>query len=173
MAVVSVVHWFVAVLQYRLEAFYHLSKHDENSSRPIPDRWMLVVKEQKGGSRRSYYSCPETGQKFYTYEDLMRYVNYAKAAKLSIYSPNFRPINPRKPKKKASVPDVDQSAVEKSSDSEDSTFKLPSIASLELMEVVSPSHSDKQSASGKSKLENQSSNEACSSERGKGKKQKK
>ncbi|WRX11361.1 hypothetical protein QQP08_003848 [Theobroma cacao] len=179
MAVVSVVHWFVAVLQYRLEAFYHLSKHgtfqisnhktrgrngntwllkfftlpenypfkylilienlDENSSRPIPDRWMLVVKEQKGGSRRS----------------------------------NFRPINPRKPKKKASVPDVDQSAVEKSSDSEDSTFKLPSIASLELMEVVSPSHSDKQSASGKSKLENQSSNEACSSERGKGKKQKK
>lgn len=34
-----------------------------------------------------YYSCPETGQKFYTYEDLMRYVNYAKAAKLSIYSP--------------------------------------------------------------------------------------
>lgn len=48
---------------------------------------MLVVKEQKDGSSLSYYTCPESGQKFNTYEDLMRYVNYAKAAKLSIYSP--------------------------------------------------------------------------------------
>ncbi|XWS46040.1 hypothetical protein CRYUN_Cryun14cG0030600 [Craigia yunnanensis] len=143
---------------------------DKNSSRPIPDRWTLVVKEQKDGSSLSYYTCPESGQKFYTYEDLMRYVNYAKAAKLSIYSPDFHPRNGRRrPKKKASMPDLDQ--IEKSSDSEDSTFKLPSITSLELMEVASsPAQSDKESAtSGKMKFSNRASNEGCSSNKGKGK----
>ncbi|XWS77092.1 hypothetical protein CRYUN_Cryun01aG0232600 [Craigia yunnanensis] len=137
---------------------------DKNSSRPIPDRWMLVVKEQKDGSSLSYYTCPESGQKFYTYEDLMRYVNYAKAAKLSIYSPDFCPIGRRgKPKKKAIMPDLDQ--IEISSDSEDSTFELPTITSLELMEVASsPSHADKHPTS---------SNEGCSSDKRKAKKQKK
>ena len=70
-------------------------------------------------------------------------------------------------------------AVEKSSDSDDSMFELPSIASLELMEVASsPAHSDKQSAtSGQMRLENRASNEGCSSKKGqaksKSKKQKK
>ncbi|XVE77083.1 hypothetical protein DITRI_Ditri13aG0033500 [Diplodiscus trichospermus] len=147
---------------------------DKDLSRPIPDHWRLVAKEQKDGSRLSYYTCPESGQKFYTYEDLMRYVNYAKAAKLSIYSPDFRPRNqPRRSKKKASTPDLDQS--EKSSDSEDSMFKLPSIASLELMEETSsPAPSEKPSAAtGKIKLENRASNEGCSLNKGKAKKQKK
>ncbi|XVF33382.1 hypothetical protein REPUB_Repub17cG0163700 [Reevesia pubescens] len=148
---------------------------DKDSSKPMPDRWTLVVKEKKDGSSLSYYTCPESGQKFYTYEDLMRYVTYAKAAKLSIYSPDFRPITRRRgSKNKASMPDVDQ--IEKSSDSDDSTFELPTIASLELMEVASPgpAESDKQSASGKKKLEkSRASSEGCSSNKGKAKKQKK
>ncbi|PPD84239.1 hypothetical protein GOBAR_DD18816 [Gossypium barbadense] len=115
-----------------------------------------------------YYTCPESGQKFNTYEDLMRYVNYAKAAKLSIYSPDFCPRKPpRKPKKKASTPEVAQS--------NDSTFELPPIASLEFLDEWSSAESDKQSASGKKKLEkNHASNEGCSSgNMGKAKKQKK
>ncbi|MBA0704432.1 hypothetical protein Golax_016687 [Gossypium laxum] len=157
---------------------------DKDSSRPIPDRWMLVVKEQKDGSSLSYYTCPESGQKFNTYEDLMRYVNYAKAAKLSIYSPDFCPRKPpRKPKKKASTPEVAQNVAEKdkdkdsdsNSDSSDSTFELPPIASLEFLDEWSSAESDKQSASGKKKLEkNHASNEGCSSgNMGKAKKQKK
>ncbi|XP_022757238.1 uncharacterized protein LOC111304694 [Durio zibethinus] len=146
---------------------------NKNSPGPIPDHWTLVVKEQKDGSSLSYYTCPESGQKFYTYEDLMRYVNYAKAAKLSIYSPDFRPRNqPRKPKKKVSMPDLEQ--IEISSDSEDSIFELPSIASLEFMEVASPAQSSKQSSSGKMKAKKtRASNEGCSSNKGKAKKQKK
>ncbi|KAH1130066.1 hypothetical protein J1N35_001444 [Gossypium stocksii] len=157
---------------------------DKDSSRPIPDRWMLVVKEQKDGSSLSYYTCPESGQKFNTYEDLMRYVNYAKAAKLSIYSPDFCPRKPpRKPKKKASTAEVAQNVVEKDkdkdsdsdSDSSDSTFELPPIASLEFLDEWSSAESDKQSASGKKKLEkNHASSEGCSGgNMGKAKKQKK
>ncbi|MFQ6619961.1 hypothetical protein Gotur_000762 [Gossypium turneri] len=159
---------------------------DKDSSRPIPDRWMLVVKEQKDGSSLSYYTCPESGQKFNTYEDLMRYVNYAKAAKLSIYSPDFCPRKPpRKPKKKASTPEVAQNVAKKDkdsdsdsdldSDSSDSTFELPPIASLEFLDEWSSAESDKQSASGKKKLEkSHASNEGCSSgNMGKAKKQKK
>ncbi|XVF22605.1 hypothetical protein REPUB_Repub12eG0185800 [Reevesia pubescens] len=98
----------------------------------------------------------------------MRYVNYAKAAKLSIYSPDFRPHDPPlKAKKKASMPDLEQT--ERSSDSEDSIFELPSIASLEFIEVASPA----ESASGKMKPEkNWAANEGCSSKKGKANKQK-
>ncbi|KAL1060386.1 hypothetical protein V6Z11_1Z101900 [Gossypium hirsutum] len=137
---------------------------------------MLVVKEQKDGSSLSYYTCPESGQKFNTYEDLMRYVNYAKAAKLSIYSPDFCPRKPpRKPKKKASTPEDKDSDSDSDSDSSDSTFELPPIASLEFLDEWSSAESDKQSASGKKKLEkNHASNEGCSSgNMGKAKKQKK
>ncbi|XVF79999.1 hypothetical protein PTKIN_Ptkin15bG0035200 [Pterospermum kingtungense] len=146
---------------------------DNDSSRQIPERWKLVIKEQKDGSCISYYTCPESGQKFSTYEDLMRYVNYAKAAKLSIYSPDFRPRNtPRGPKKKASKSVEEQT--EGSSDSDDSMFKLPSIASLELPEVAIPTPSDQQSSSGQMKTKNRPANEGCSSgsNKGKGKKQK-
>ncbi|XVE73909.1 hypothetical protein DITRI_Ditri11bG0156400 [Diplodiscus trichospermus] len=141
---------------------------NKDSSKPIPERWMEVSKEKRDGSIVSYYICPESGQKFNTYEDLMRYVNYAKAAKLSIYSPNFRPIGQCKPKEKAGILDIDLN--EKSSGSEDYAFELPS--PLEPMEVASPGLSDKQSVSGKTKLGNQASNEGCSSSKGKGKKQK-
>lgn len=33
------------------------------------------------------FFCPETEQEFSAYEKLMRYVRYAKAAKVSIYAP--------------------------------------------------------------------------------------
>ncbi|KAM2264591.1 hypothetical protein ACFXTI_040735 [Malus domestica] len=43
-------------------------------------------------------TCVLTGQHFSTYEDLMRYVNYAKEKKLSIYAPDFK-INKLKRKR--------------------------------------------------------------------------
>lgn len=61
----------------------------ENSLKPIPERWELVVNGEKDGRKLSYYLCRETGQHFYSYENLIRYVNHAKEAKISIYSPNF------------------------------------------------------------------------------------
>ncbi|OMP00507.1 hypothetical protein COLO4_12603 [Corchorus olitorius] len=123
----------------------------------------------------AFYTCPETGQKFYSYEDLIRYVKYAEGAKLSIYSPDFdAAVNQRKPKKKASSSDVDdgEDEPEVNSDSDDSIFELPTIASLELLGVTG-SETEKQSASGKEKSKNRASNEACSSSGHKDKKQKK
>ncbi|KAJ4842961.1 hypothetical protein Tsubulata_020020 [Turnera subulata] len=38
-------------------------------------------------SNVKYYLCQETGQHFYNYEDLIRYVDHAKETKISIYSP--------------------------------------------------------------------------------------
>ncbi|OMO78643.1 hypothetical protein CCACVL1_14240 [Corchorus capsularis] len=166
---------------------------DENSSKPIPDRWLFVKKAQKDGSliasshwcwkgwglitdleTLKFYTCPETGQKFYSYEDLIRYVKYAEGAKLSIYSPDFvAGVNPRKPKKKASSSDVDDEEDEpvESSDSDDSMFELPTIASLDLLGVTG-SETEKEAASGKEKSKNRASNEACSSSGHKDKKQK-
>ncbi|XP_038709273.1 uncharacterized protein LOC120004099 isoform X2 [Tripterygium wilfordii] len=63
-----------------------------SSSKPIPEGWKLVVEKQKNGSKTLSYVCPDSCQIFNDYEMLMRYVNYAKAAKLSIYSPDFVPI---------------------------------------------------------------------------------
>ncbi|XP_039048193.1 uncharacterized protein LOC120188885 [Hibiscus syriacus] len=144
---------------------------DEDSSGPIPDRWMLVVKKQKDGSSLSYYTCPESGQKFDSYEDLMRYVNYAQAAKLSMYAADFRPLKPsRRSNKRASRPEPS----EKSLDSDDSTFELPEIAPINLLDEMSPAEFGKQSASSKMKLERKAApNEDCSGSMGKAKKQKK
>ncbi|KAG8499854.1 hypothetical protein CXB51_006275 [Gossypium anomalum] len=56
---------------------------------PIPEGWVLDTKFKEDGTEVKCYLCPATEQQFYTYEDLMRYVRYAKAAKVSIYSPYF------------------------------------------------------------------------------------
>ncbi|KAI5345481.1 PREDICTED: LOC110268692 [Prunus dulcis] len=71
---------------------------DKPSDTPIPDGWKFKSEVRKDGSTSSCYWCPATGQHFFTYEDLMRYVNYAKEAKLSIYAPDF---NSNKTRKKA------------------------------------------------------------------------
>ncbi|XP_010544697.1 PREDICTED: uncharacterized protein LOC104817277 isoform X1 [Tarenaya hassleriana] len=62
---------------------------EENSRRPIPDGWRLVKGTKKNGTHYSYYICPETKQRFSSYENLMRYVHYAEVALVSIYSPYF------------------------------------------------------------------------------------
>ncbi|KAI4355012.1 hypothetical protein L6164_003830 [Bauhinia variegata] len=46
-----------------------------------------------------YYYYPGTQQEFRTYEDLMRYVNYAMAAKLGPYSPVAKSISSQRRKK--------------------------------------------------------------------------
>ncbi|KAE8724088.1 putative Homeodomain-like protein [Hibiscus syriacus] len=141
---------------------------DKESSGPIPDRWKLVVKKKKDGSNLSYYTCPESGQKFYSYEDLMRYVKYAKAAKLSIYADDFFPIKPargRRSKKRASTPEP---SADSNSDSGDVTYKLPPIDQFDWFEdEPSLGESAKQFAYGGA------SNEGCSSGMGDAKKQKK
>lgn len=71
---------------------------DKPSDTPIPDGWKFKSEVRKDGSTSSCYWCPATGQHFFTYEDLMRYVTYAKGAKLSIYAPDF---NSNKTRKKA------------------------------------------------------------------------
>ncbi|PPD81889.1 hypothetical protein GOBAR_DD21185 [Gossypium barbadense] len=62
----------------------------KDSPGPIPEGWVLYTKFRKDGIEVKTYFCPATEQEFYTYEDLMRYVRYAKAAKLSIYSPMLK-----------------------------------------------------------------------------------
>ncbi|PKI45402.1 hypothetical protein CRG98_034207 [Punica granatum] len=47
-----------------------------------------------------HYLCPATGQHFYTYEDMMRYVTYAKLWELSIYAPDFEAKRKGKPRNK-------------------------------------------------------------------------
>lgn len=69
---------------------------DENSSNPIPDGWEFKTEHLKDGSETSYYWCPRSGQHFFTYEDLLRYVKYAKEAQFSIYSPDFHSMKLRK-----------------------------------------------------------------------------
>ncbi|KAA3485523.1 ATPase 10, plasma membrane-type-like protein [Gossypium australe] len=67
------------------------NKDIKDSPGPIPEGWILHTKFKNGieVKKNMTYLCPATEQEFYTYEDLMRYVRYAKAAKLSIYSPEF------------------------------------------------------------------------------------
>ncbi|XVF84596.1 hypothetical protein PTKIN_Ptkin17bG0050000 [Pterospermum kingtungense] len=55
---------------------------------PIPQGWLLVS-ETNNGVDVECYLCPKTEQRFYDYEDLMRYVRYAEANKVPIYDPNF------------------------------------------------------------------------------------
>ncbi|KAB2092352.1 hypothetical protein ES319_A02G024300v1 [Gossypium barbadense] len=63
-------------------------KDNKDSPGPIPEGWVSHTKFKNGIEVKTYL-CPAAEQEFYTYEDLMRYVRYAKAAKLSIYSPEF------------------------------------------------------------------------------------
>ncbi|XP_008235480.1 PREDICTED: uncharacterized protein LOC103334313 [Prunus mume] len=60
----------------------------KNDSLEIPDGWVLNTRVEEDGTEVKGFLCPETGQEFSTYQDLMRYVRYAKAAQLSIYSPD-------------------------------------------------------------------------------------
>ncbi|CAK8533267.1 unnamed protein product [Lathyrus sativus] len=58
-------------------------KGDESPT--IPTGWDVKSEVQKNGSiKRSYY-CPDTGQNFYTYPNLIRYVNYAKRYQVGAY----------------------------------------------------------------------------------------
>ncbi|GMJ01551.1 hypothetical protein HRI_003824300 [Hibiscus trionum] len=140
---------------------------DEDSSRPIPDRWMFVVKKKKDGSSLSYYTCPESGQKYYSYEDLMRYVNYAKVAKLSIYADDFCPRKPpRRSKKRASTPPPS----ENNSDSDDPPFEPTPLTEFDWLNELSLTEFDKQSPFFNMDLENPTSNEGSSSNMGKAKK---
>ncbi|XP_050143460.1 uncharacterized protein LOC126619202 [Malus sylvestris] len=72
---------------------------DKNLEKPIPEGWEL----KDEGSKTSHYLCPATGQHFSTYEDLMRYVNYAKENKLSIYAPDCK-FNKLKRKRRKNKP---------------------------------------------------------------------
>ncbi|PQQ08039.1 uncharacterized protein Pyn_01348 [Prunus yedoensis var. nudiflora] len=60
----------------------------KNDSLEIPEGWVLKTRVEENGTEVKGFLCPETGQEFSTYQDLMRYVRYAKAAQLSIYSPD-------------------------------------------------------------------------------------
>ncbi|KAK9207401.1 hypothetical protein WN943_017687 [Citrus x changshan-huyou] len=60
---------------------------DKKLSGPIPDGWSLEIKKKKDGSKVLSYICPGTGQCFSSYEDMMRYVIYAKNAELPIFVP--------------------------------------------------------------------------------------
>ncbi|KAK8501414.1 hypothetical protein V6N13_016136 [Hibiscus sabdariffa] len=143
---------------------------DKNSPGPIPDRWQLVEKPQKDGSSLLYYTCLESGQKYYSYEDLMRYVNYAKAAKLSIYADDFCPLKPAcKPRKRASTPESNEKII----DLDESTMELSRNDSFQWISEMIMEESVNQFGFEKMKLENNpASNEGCSSSMGNGKKQK-
>ncbi|KAK8979904.1 hypothetical protein V6N11_066104 [Hibiscus sabdariffa] len=150
-----------AVCQYPLELDCHLSEHGKDSPGQVPDLWKFIIKKQKDGSSLSYYVCQESGQKFYSYQDLMRYVNHAKATELSIYADDFVPLKTAcKSKKRANTPEPNESI-----------FALPPITSLDFLDDMSPAEFKMLSDSGKPKPEkNPTSSESC---KGKAKKQKK
>ncbi|TQD83430.1 hypothetical protein C1H46_031018 [Malus baccata] len=66
----------------------------KNNSLEIPDGWVLHTRVESDGTEVQSFFCPQTEQEFSTYEKLMRYVRYAKAAKVSIYAPDFRSTIP-------------------------------------------------------------------------------
>ncbi|KAL5863562.1 hypothetical protein ACOSQ3_001076 [Xanthoceras sorbifolium] len=51
---------------------------DNNSPWPIPEGWKFETKTTKDGSQFSSYVCLATGEHFYTYEGMMRCVNYTR-----------------------------------------------------------------------------------------------
>ncbi|KAL5061974.1 hypothetical protein RYX36_023711 [Vicia faba] len=79
-------------------------KGDEGPT--IPTGWSVKSEVQKNGPiKRSYY-CPDTGQHFYTYPNLIRYVNYAKRNQVGAYKLCSKSIRKREDealKKKTSI----------------------------------------------------------------------
>lgn len=111
-----------------------------DASKPVPEHWKLVIQKRKNRPAISVYKCEETGQQFYKYEDMMRYVNYAKQAKLGIYSPNFGQRCPAPSKKggpgsskKGGRSVVGENGGEKSAIVESKLEETPPSASLELI----------------------------------------
>ncbi|GAA0151028.1 hypothetical protein LIER_37221 [Lithospermum erythrorhizon] len=64
----------------------------------IPKGWWMIEETGANGKTVKCYKN-ETGQRFYTMEDLKHYVAYAKKNELSIYSPNYKSPKARKGKK--------------------------------------------------------------------------
>ncbi|KAL3536859.1 hypothetical protein ACH5RR_000225 [Cinchona calisaya] len=58
------------------------------SETPLPQKWRLVHLEKPDGEIVKCYTN-DIGQKFFTMEDLLRYVAYAEREKVSIYKPGF------------------------------------------------------------------------------------
>ncbi|PNY15585.1 hypothetical protein L195_g012284 [Trifolium pratense] len=58
----------------------------------IPTGWSVKLEVEKDGTITTTYYCPDTGQEFYTYPSLIRYVDYAKKNKIGIYGPVFKSI---------------------------------------------------------------------------------
>ncbi|XP_027109781.1 uncharacterized protein [Coffea arabica] len=56
----------------------------------IPEGWRVVDHEKRNGEVVKCYTNV-IGQKFFTMEDLMRYVAFAKRKQISIYEPGFHP----------------------------------------------------------------------------------
>ncbi|CAL5401069.1 unnamed protein product [Camellia sinensis] len=56
----------------------------------IPDGWHAEDEIGKNGNEIKCYKN-DIGQTFYSEQDLMRYINYAKRAKVSIYASNYTP----------------------------------------------------------------------------------
>ncbi|KAL5859780.1 hypothetical protein ACOSQ4_001076 [Xanthoceras sorbifolium] len=57
-------------------------------SQPTHD-WKFETGATEEESHFSRYVCSETGQHFYTYNGMMRYVNYARESQLPVYVPSF------------------------------------------------------------------------------------
>ncbi|XP_044503146.1 uncharacterized protein LOC123223817 isoform X2 [Mangifera indica] len=109
-----------------------------------------------------YYICRKTGQRFYTYEDMMHYVKYAKEAGLPVYFPNF---DFRKKKKSGlslesapyqieeSLDSGEESDTEKSLDSEKDDSDTDKIMDLEkAVDIKMILDSEKDTGPGKSEF---------------------
>ncbi|KAJ7951104.1 ATPase 10, plasma membrane-type-like protein [Quillaja saponaria] len=73
------------------ETYFAEMEHDSKLG-PIPSGWSFKIVVLKDGSRSPCYYCPETGQHFYSYNELTRYVNYAMEAQLGIYALNYKSL---------------------------------------------------------------------------------
>ncbi|XP_028122774.1 uncharacterized protein LOC114319891 isoform X2 [Camellia sinensis] len=78
----------------------------------IPDGWHAEDEIGKNGKEIKCYKN-DIGQTFYSEQDLMRYINYAKRAKVSIYAPNYTPTvgaSRRRKKQRPNPPKVRKEA---------------------------------------------------------------
>ncbi|TKY63866.1 suppressor protein SRP40 [Spatholobus suberectus] len=110
----------------------------KTESEPIPTGWTLETEVLSDGSKAPFYYCPYTGQHFYSYSDLMRYVDYAKKAKLGIYAPGMKSLQKKstendtpvpQPRKTSSTLSLPKNSIYYRSDDESSDYSDSSLSS--------------------------------------------
>ncbi|XP_028122751.1 uncharacterized protein LOC114319860 isoform X4 [Camellia sinensis] len=95
----------------------------------IPDGWHAENEIGKNGKEIKCYKN-DIGQTFYSEQDLMRYINYAKRAKVSINAPRPNPPKVRKEAGKAAAVKQRSKGLMHASNQSDEESDNPEVVSL-------------------------------------------